>query len=628
MFIKSDIRKVTIAVEKGVGQEVYTCIGIEGLIHLSRVQDADTLVDSEILAEEEKTRNIIADTSFILNSLKIDPVETSGFLKQREATKDALFVSEIKRVTERLLHLCEQIQAQQAVTSRHVEFGEALRQMGVDSSVVKKARFSRMVFGEIDDSVPTAPVDEPFILVNSGCYLFGAALPKDFPRMLQFLKGYGFIDKTGDVSGASLEILKSRLNSLNRRLNILYGYADRIKKETGPEMNQLYASYKRYEEILKVMRQAWFSKRAVFIKGWMDARDKGRLIDILKKICGERFIVSDVSDANAPVRLMNIGLFKPFELIVKMMGMPANSEIDPTPLAAITFVLVFGLMFGDLGQGLVLAMAGLVLKYISRKRNNEDLGHFGGILAACGLSAALCGILYGNFFSSEHLLPALWIRPIENIMGLFSATILLGVVFIMVGLFINIINALINADYAAALLEKRGAAILVIYASIVFFVVRYANFRQMPGMGEIGVFIIAPLLVFCARGMIGPLFFKIPKPQDLAEYVIETVIDIVEIVLSMFANTVSFVRVGAFALSHAGLSIVTYTLAGMVDPGLKSTWALIILVMGNIFIIGFEGMICGIQSMRLEYYEFFSKFYKGDGVVFSPFTLKAKMSEA
>jgi V/A-type H+-transporting ATPase subunit I len=95
----------------------------------------------------------------------------------------------------------------------------------------------------------------------------------------------------------------------------------------------------------------------------------------------------------------------------------------------------------------------------------------------------------------------------------------------------------------------------------------------------------------------------------------------------MFANTVSFIRVGAFALSHAGLRLVTYTLAGMADPGLRSAGAITILVLGNIFIIGFEGMICMIQSLRLEYYEFFSKFYKGDGVDFSPFILKSKFSE-
>jgi len=176
-------------------------------------------------------------------------------------------------------------------------------------------------------------------------------------------------------------------------------------------------------------------------------------------------------------------------------------------------------------------------------------------------------------------------------------------------------------------LKKRGLAVLILYSATVVFAFKYMVHKQTPAFWEIGAFIIAPILVFCLRGVIGPVFFTAKKPHDIAEYITETVMDVVEIALSMFANTVSFIRVGAFALSHAGLSIVTYTLAGMADPSLKSVWAISILVVGNIFIIGFEGMICGIQSMRLEFYEFFSKFYKGDGVVFSPFILKTKMAE-
>jgi V/A-type H+-transporting ATPase subunit I len=138
---------------------------------------------------------------------------------------------------------------------------------------------------------------------------------------------------------------------------------------------------------------------------------------------------------------------------------------------------------------------------------------------------------------------------------------------------------------------------------------------------------VLPLMIFSLRGLLGVLFLEKAKPHSPSEYIVETIMEVVEIALGLFANTISFIRVGAFALSHAGLSIVTYTLAGMADPSLKSAGALIVIVCGNIFIIGFEGLICGIQSLRLEYYEFFSKFFKGDGVVFSPFTLPAKASE-
>lgn len=212
-------------------------------------------------------------------------------------------------------------------------------------------------------------------------------------------------------------------------------------------------------------------------------------------------------------------------------------------------------------------------------------------------------------------------------MRLFSMTILMGVVFIIIGLCVNIINSFLNADYTEALLEKRGLAVLVLYTAIVLFALQYQRTGQFPATWEISAFIFLPVILFSLKGMLGPVLFKKAKPHSISEYIIETVMEITEIGLGLFANTISFIRVGAFALSHAGLSIVTYTLAGIADPTMKSVGAIIIIIIGNIFIICFEGLICGIQSMRLEYYEFFGKFFKGDGVVFTPFILKAKASE-
>ncbi|MBW2560952.1 MAG: hypothetical protein JRE40_08865, partial [Deltaproteobacteria bacterium] len=394
---------------------------------------------------------------------------------------------------------------------------------------------------------------------------------------------------------------------------------------------EMYGPYREYGEVFTAMKLSLFSSKALFISGWMDEKDRDRLLGILRGICGDRFIaaVSDRRDPDAPVRLMNSRLLKPFELLVKTMGMPSNSEIDPTPLTAVTFVIMFGLMFGDLGQGLVIALGGLILRRIAKKKGETEstLDQAGGILIACGISAALCGILYGSIFSSEHLIPALLFHPIEEIMSLFSLTILLGALFISIGLAVNVMNNLMDGNYTEALLEKKGLAVFILYIAIITLAVRYAVTGQGPARWVAGVFIAAPLVIFSLRGVLGPFLFKSPRPHSAVEYIIETCVEILEIGLSMIANTVSFIRVGAFALSHAGLSIVTYTLAGIVDPAMTSVGAVTIIIVGNIFITGFECLICLIQSMRLEYYEFFSKFFRGDGVGFAPFTLKTKISE-
>ena len=627
MFIKSDIRKITIAFEKAFYSEVYLALGKAGIIHLARFQERDSVANTGLQDEEALTREIISDTEYALNALLISPEEAEVSVSLVDKSQDAAFVSKTKKIIERAVRLRAKIRDAGNVAARHIEYIDALSKMGIDPGKIKKARLVKIVFGTVENVVWDVPSDGRFMLTKAGSYVFGIATPADYPAMLQFLKDFGFMDKSDDVSPVPQEFLKKRVENLRRRSEVLDGYINRLKEEKGQALKALNSAYRAYEEILKAMRMSLFSARAMFITGWMDMRDKERLVGIMQGIFGNRFVISERKDPDAPVRLLNMRLFKPFELLVKTMGMPSNSEIDPTPLTAITFVLMFGLMFGDLGQGLVLMLGGMMLKKYGQRKVQEELMQAGGILIACGLSAAICGLLYGSVFSSEHIIPALWFQPSAHIMKLFTMTILMGVVFILVGLFVNILNSILNANYTEALLEKRGLAVLVIYVVIVLFALNYQSTGQFPAIWEISTFIILPLILFSLRGVLGPVLFKIPKPHSISEYIIETVMDIVEIALSLFANTISFIRVGAFALSHAGLSIVTYTLAGMADPTMKSAGAIITIIIGNIFIIGFEGLICGIQSMRLEYYEFFSKFFKGDGVVFSPFTLKVKASE-
>ncbi|MBN2568359.1 MAG: hypothetical protein JXB42_02895 [Deltaproteobacteria bacterium] len=631
--MKSDIRKISIALEKIFYHEVYQELGKAGFIHLSRSKDSssDILMDAGLKDEEAKIREILSGIESLMNTLNIQPGEVSVHDKIRDISQDEVFVSRIKSTTERTQKLRSRIKESLGVIAELISYLEALNRMGIDPGAIKTARLVKMVFGIVENSDWEAPVQENFVVAKADRYVFGTALPEDIPTMLQFLKGYGYTDKSDDIREVSIEGLIHRQDILKRRLEILDGHFNNLRDEMGHTLIKLYGVYIGYEEVFKALRMSLFSSKAMFITGWMDITDKQRLFSILQGICGDRFIatVSEQRDADAPVRLRNIRLLRPFELLVKIMGVPANSEIDPTPLTAITFVLMFGLMFGDLGQGLVLALGGIILKRVAKKKGEiqGDIGQAGSILIVCGLSAAICGLLYGSIFSNEHLIPALWFHPIEHTMSLFSVTILMGVLFIIVGLCVNIINSLMNSNYTEALLEKKGLAILVLYTAIVLLAVRYIRIGQGPAPWEIGGFILLPLVLFSLRGLLGPALFKEHKPHSMSEYVIETLVEILEIGLSMLANTISFIRVGAFALSHAGLSIVTYTLAGIVDPAMKSIAAIAIIIIGNIFIIGFEGLVCGIQSMRLEYYEFFSKFFKGDGVAFTPFILKAKISE-
>ncbi len=622
MFIKSDIRKITIALEKDFYSDVYFALGNAGIVHLARFPEKESVMDSGFTNEEARTKEIMAGTEYALNILQI-PSGKAGQSSQTAINgANAAFVSSIKKKIERAVRLRKKIKEELDTVARRTEYMDALNKMGVAAQFLHESRFIRTVFGMVNEAVGDIS-GKKFMIKTSDKYVFGLASPADFPDMLNFLNKYGFSDKSADFFPAPPESLEKRAQTLQRRDAIIYKYLSCLKDEKGPNLRELNAAATTYDDVLNAVRMSFFSDKAMFITGWIDTKDKERLLSILQKICGNRYILTEKKDPAAPVRLHNTRLFRPFELLVKTMGMPSNSEIDPTPFTALTFILMFGLMFGDLGQGLILLMCGVALKKFGNIKLREELEQAGGILIACGGSAALCGLLYGSFFSSEKIIPALLFHPTENIMRLFFSTIVMGVIFILIGLFINIVNSILNADYTEAFLEKRGLSILILYTAIVFFAFNYQETGQLPASWKIIVFIILPLGLFSLRGIISPILFHSAKPDDFTEYLIETVMGIVEIALSLFANTISFIRVGAFALSHAGLSIVTYTLAGMADPALNSAGAITIIVIGNIFIIGFEGLICGIQSIRLEYYEFFSKFFQGNGVAFSPYTLKA-----
>jgi V/A-type H+-transporting ATPase subunit I len=628
MFLKSDIRKITIAVEKASYPKVDLALGMAGIIHLSSFDEGPSGAHNGLQNQEALTREILSGAEYALNSLLIEPEEAEISTRISAAREDATFVSETKKTIERVMRLRAKIQEISACVAQQIEYADVLSRMGIDPVAFKKSRFVKAIFGTVDKTDWDVPSSERFMITKAGRYVYGVALPADFSEMLQFLKDYGFIDKSDNVRSVPLETLKMRADDLKRRSEVLDRYVNCLKEEKGQALKKLHSAYLTYEEILKAARMSLFSASAVFISGWIDIRDKERLLRILQGICGKRFVISESKDPDAPVHLTNMRFFKPFELLVKIMGTPSNSEIDPTPLAAITFVLMFGLMFGDLGQGLILLLAGIMVKRLWGGSARDMSAQAGGIMIACGCSAAVCGLLYGSVFSSEHIVPALWFRPSEQIMRLFFMTILMGAVFIMAGLCVNVINGLLNEDYTEALLGKQGLAVLVLYTAIVVFALDYQGNDQLPTLWKISTFIVLPLILFSLRGVLGPALFKSPRPHSISEYMIETVMEIMEIAMSLFANTFSFIRVGAFALSHAGLSIVTYTLAGMADPTMKSAGAIVIIIIGNILIIGLEGLICGIQSMRLEYYEFFSKFFKGEGVVFIPFTLKTKALEA
>lgn len=321
-----------------------------------------------------------------------------------------------------------------------------------------------------------------------------------------------------------------------------------------------------------------------------------------------------------PTKLKNGWFSKPFGMFVEMYGVPQYSDIDPTPFVAITYSLLFGMMFGDLGQGLVLMLLG----WFFYKFKQMKLGAIG---IRIGLSSAIFGLLYGSFFGNEEILTPFFTdvlglsgKPIHVMDGAFTMTLLIsaiaiGALLIMIAMIMNIITLFRKKDYVEMVLSHNGFAGLTLYGFIAVGVALQIGLKIPVINGlTIALFVGIPLIAIFLKEPIERKFHHHKMfPTGFGGFFVEAFFELFEIVLSYLTNTMSFLRVGGFVLSHAGMMLVVTSLMDMVG----GSGSILVLVFGNVFVMALEGMIVGIQVLRLQFYEMFSRYYKGNGVAFS-----------
>lgn len=358
------------------------------------------------------------------------------------------------------------------------------------------------------------------------------------------------------------------------------------------------------------------SEEYYILYGWMASRDADRLeIEIAQddKIHWEE--EEGNSAINPPTKLKNPRILKPFEMFVEMYGLPAYNEMDPTLFIALTYTLMFGIMFGDVGQGACLLVGGILLYRFKKLR-------LAGIVGVAGIWSVVFGFLYGSFFGFEEILPAVWMKPMDNIMTTLMLAIGFGAVLILIAMILNIVNAIRAKEYGRLLFHQSGVAGLVCYGFVVLCALLFITGNGLPATIIIGIAVGVPLVAILLKEPLGHLIdrkSRIFPEGSKVMFFVEALVEGFDVVLSYATNTISFVRVGAFALSHAGMMGVVMTLAGL-EKG-SPNW--IIIILGNLLVAGLEGLIVGIQVLRLEYYEMFSRFYSGSGKPFISFKKRA-----
>ncbi|MGH4139296.1 V-type ATP synthase subunit I [Clostridium sp.] len=423
---------------------------------------------------------------------------------------------------------------------------------------------------------------------------------------------------------------KEVLATVDDEINSVQQSIEKIEKQLADFLDDNYKtirnlqnSYELEQKSGEIKKSAACTNEFFYLSGWipnsfMESFNKllssfNDRILIIKKNPNER----TNKDINPPTMLRNNKLFKPFESMVGMYGVPSYDEIDPTMFLAITYTIMFGAMFGDAGQGLVLLLAGFIL--VSKfKRPN-----LGGVFERLGISSIVFGFLYGSVFGSEKVVPALLIRPMEHINDILITAIIFGCGLLLIGFVLGITNSLRRKDIERGIFGKEGLAGFMFYIGALILIVSIVYKKPLlPTTIWIIYFIFFLLLILLKEPLANMILGKKTLFEaGIKDYFIESSFEVVETLLSMFTNTLSFIRIGAFALNHVGLFVAFAAMAAMTKNGVASV---LILILGNVIIICLEGLIVFIQGLRLEYYELFSKYYEGAGVTFEPVKVRLK----
>ena len=435
--------------------------------------------------------------------------------------------------------------------------------------------------------------------------------PKEAAQLLE--------EKIAGVKADLEKLRKERQSVLESRREELTGAAERLNR------------YTRNFDVRKLAACTNHDDNTFFILcGWMTARDAAAF-QKESESDKDLFLIlePDHNDilSKPPTKMRNPGIFRPFEMFIQMYGLPDYNEIDPTILVAITYSVFFGFMFGDMGQGLCLLIGGFLL-YRAKKMN------LAAIISCCGFFSTIFGFLFGSIFGFEDIIDAAWLRPGEAMTTLpfigrlntvFVIAVALGMGIIILTMILNIINSVRAHDPEKTWFDTNGAAGLVFYAAMASVIVLFMTGHPLPAGIVLAVMFGIPLLLMFFKE---PLTALVEKKAAAIEggkgmFVVQGFFELFEVLLSYFSNTISFVRVGAFAVSHAAMMEVVLMLAGY-ESGSASSVNWLVVVLGNVFVCGMEGLIVGIQVLRLEYYELFSRFYRGTGRAFKPYGRSSK----
>ena len=631
MWLPESMTHLLFATRREKLKETIEYIGDKGEFHLTKVEDENL----QHPRTEEKINKLSQQKNKIEKiidyfGIEQEPIEAVA-VKPEEVEKEAKnFVERFNRELNKREEHKKNLEKEEFELDIVAELLSLLPDMDFDIRNLFEGQYFNMASG-------TIPADEKESLQDvkdvEEVFIFHSTSIRDVIPVIIFYPGqeeerfkrvsnrirFSRLDRFDDFEGPinvckeSVEIKFWEINEKRTQLK-----SDILDMGEDGRQNLLRLN-KRLETAIKELR--WIqrmgqTKNVYFINTYIPTSSARKIKKDIENdenlyIIEEKKVRRNSSEAEeTPVRLSNPEFISPFESLITTYGVPSYKGIDPTIPTMLTFLVMFGIMFADIGHGLILFLGGGALWFFSFLRR------FSYYLLYMGIAAMIFGILFGEFFGT-NLLDPVWFSPFDDTENALLLGLYFGIFMVSTGFFLRMIENLVNRDYEELLLSAEGLPGFVFYVSIILILYSIMQGRTGSLIYSVAAITVLSLLVIA---------FGRPVKEALttgleSDTLLESLVEILHISIAVISNTLSYIRVAAFNIGHVILTLsilrISQTLGGESAGGRIS-----MLILGNLGIILLEGLIVFIQTLRLEYYEFFSRFFMAGEKAYKPVKIK------
>lgn len=491
------------------------------------------------------------------------------------------------------------------------------------------------------------------IFIFSSRPYISLTLRRDSQRVTEVMDKFSWTESTDSEAqktamGIAIKAAQERTESYRTDLEKLSVDVKERIRNVSPELLTIWKTVRLHELCEHVESFFSYTRNTTLFSGWVPSEFSDDITSLIGKVTSGRCIIEwteadEVPRDEVPVEMSSPRILRPFERMVNNYSTPEYGSINPTPFTAVAYLCMFALMFADLGQGVILLLVGLAGSWMYKKHPEKKDGiisrYLCSLLIFLGPASMVGGLLFGSCFGFE-LIPPLWFpydavvegEPvqglIQDIYDILGITIKFGIVIIYAGLILNWINLTRKRRYFELIFDKNGLVGGVMYALGIWFAWGFvaSGYKTFPSAPFFAPVLIVCLALIVIKGPLGAVInARKGHRESIGRVIIDTVMDflveVLEIFSGLLSNTLSFMRVAGLGIAHASLMSAFYQMADMPGNGIAK---IAIMILGNVLVIVLEGLSAGIQSLRLNYYEFFTKYFTGHGVAFEPVGLRSR----